>query len=144
MSNLYVVAYDGSPASHRTLDFAVDCAERAGAQLLIAHVLEWSPYSFLTPEEVEERHTRRTEELERAKAALMDPIVESLAAKGVTPRTVIRYGHVAEVLNDIVAKEGGSQLFVGRTGHTGMAARLFGAVTISLAQAATVPCTIVP
>ena len=144
MSSLYVVAYDGSPASHRAIDFAVDCAERAGAELLIAHVLEWSPYSFLTPEEVEERHTRRTEELERAKTAVIDPIVESLAAKGITPRTVIRYGHVAEVLSDIATKEGASQIFVGRTGHTGVAGRLFGAVTISLAQAAPVPCTIVP
>ena len=144
MSNLYVVAYDGSAASERALDFAVDCAGRASAELLIAHVLEWSPYSFLTPEELEERHMRRAEELERAKTAVIDPVVERLAAKGVTPRTAIRYGNVAEVLCDIAEKEGASQLVIGRTGHTGMAARVFGSVPMSLAQASPVPCTIVP
>ena len=144
MSNLYVVAYDGSPSSERALNFAVDRAGLSGAALLIAHVLEWSPYSFLTPEELEERHKRRAEELERAKTAVIDPVVKRLAAKGVTARTEMRYGNVAEVLCDIAEKEGASQLFIGRTGHTGMAARVFGSVPMSLAQAAPVPCTIVP
>ncbi len=144
MSNLYVVAYDGSAAGRRALDYAVDCVGRAGAELLVAHVLEWSPYSFLTPEELEERHMRRTEEMERAKTAVIDPVVAELEAKGVSPRTVIRYGNVAQVLCDIAEKEGASQLVVGRTGDGSLSARVFGSVTISLAQAAPVPCTIVP
>jgi nucleotide-binding universal stress UspA family protein len=56
MSEKYIVACDGSAASERALNFAVAHAQTTGASILIAHVLEWSPYSFLTPEELEERH----------------------------------------------------------------------------------------
>ena len=84
MSNKYVVACDGSAASERALAYAIDHARRDGASLLVAHVLEWSPYSFLTPEELEERHKRRGEELARAKTALIDPILESISNRRVT------------------------------------------------------------
>ena len=63
MPNIYLVAYDGSPTSRRTAEFAAERAKLANAHLHIVHVLEWSPYSFLTQEELAERHQRRTEEL---------------------------------------------------------------------------------
>jgi len=69
MSGKFVVGYDGSEAAQRALDFAIDRAAAQGGSVLIAHVLEWSPYSFLTPNELEERHKRRREELERAETA---------------------------------------------------------------------------
>ena len=59
MSKKFVVACDGSPAAGRALKFAIEQAKSGGASLLLVHVLEWSPYSFLTPEELEERHKRR-------------------------------------------------------------------------------------
>jgi nucleotide-binding universal stress UspA family protein len=77
MSEKYIVACDGSSASERALDFAVANAKSTGASILVAHVLEWSPYSFLTPEELEERHKRRAEELDRAQKAVVDKIVKS-------------------------------------------------------------------
>ena len=66
MPTKYVVACDGSSASGRAVKAAVEQAKLTGASLLLVHVLEWSPYSFLTPEEIEERHKRRSEELKRA------------------------------------------------------------------------------
>lgn len=144
MTTKYVVACDGSPASERALKFAVDEARQHGAEIVIAHVLEWSPYSFLTPEELEERHKRRAEELERAREALVKPLLKSVADSGVKIDSVIRYGHVAETLVDIVEKAGARQMFIGRTGHGGLAARVFGSVASTMAQIAPVPCTIVP
>ena len=144
MSNKYVVACDGSPASARALQFAIDQAKTDGASIMIAHVLEWSPYSFLTPEELEERHARRNDELKRAQTAVVDPLVESASSEGIEIDSVIRYGHVAETLADIAEKEAASQLFIGRTGQTGLAARVFGSVAGTMAQIAPVPCTIVP
>ncbi len=140
----YIVACDGSPASARALDFAIDHANTTGASILVAHVLEWSPYSFLTPEEIEERHKRRGEELDRAKKALVDPIVSAAAAKGVAIDTVIKYGHVADTLAAIASSEGAAQMFIGRTGQTSLKTRLFGSVASTIAQIAPVPCTIVP
>ena len=144
MSNKYVVACDGSPASARALQFAIDQAKSNGASILIAHVLEWSPYSFLTPEEIEERHKRRSEELDRAKTALVDKLVEHVSSAGIKVESEIRYGHVTETLADIAKQEGVSQLFIGRMGQSNIAARVFGSVAGTMAQIAPVPCTIVP
>lgn len=144
MSNKYVVACDGSSASERALKFAVNEAAKHGAEIVLAFVLEWSPYSFLTPEEIEERHKRRKEELERARDSLVKPLLDSVAKSGVKITPEIRYGHVSETLVDIVEKEGAKQLFIGRTGHSEFTARVFGSVASTLAQISPVPCTIVP
>jgi nucleotide-binding universal stress UspA family protein len=144
MSAKYVVACDGSKASGRALKFAIEQAKSCGASLLLVHVLEWSPYSFLTPEELEDRHKRRNEELERAKTALIDPLVESTMAEGVEASAVIRYGHVTETIAEIAEQEGASQIFIGRTGHSNLVKIVFGSVASAMAQIAPVPCTIVP
>lgn len=144
MSTKYVVACDGSPSSARALQFAIDSAKTNEASILIAHVLEWSPYTFLTPEELEERHKRRGEELSRAKKALVDPLINSVENEGIKVSSVVKYGHVAETLAEIAKQEAASQVFIGRTGHSSLATRFFGSVAGTMAQIAPVPCTIVP
>ena len=144
MSERYVVAHDGSEAGRRAVDFAARQAEGGGATLLVAHVLEWSPYSFLTKDEIAERHLRREEELERARGAIIEPVLRELAARGLSVESELRYGHVVETLVEIARDTAATQLFIGRTGQTGMVSRLFGSVAGSLAQVSPVPCTIVP
>lgn len=144
MSTKYVVACDGSPASGRALKLAVEQAKINKASLLLVHVLEWSPYSFLTPEELEERHKRRGEEVKRAHTALIDPLVETVTAEGVSAKAIIRYGHVTETLAQVAEQEGAAQIFVGRTGQSSLAKLVFGSVAAAMAQIAPVPCTIVP
>ena len=144
MTVKYVVGYDGSPASRRAASFALDQARASGATLIVAHVLEWSPYSFLTPQEIEERHKRRGEELARAREALIDPLLAELADSGVEVEPVIRYGHIADTICDIAEQQGAAQLFIGRDGSSEIAARVFGSVAGSIMQTTPVPCTIVP
>lgn len=144
MSLKYIVACDGSAASERAIKVAVEQAKLSGASLLLVHVLEWSPYSFLTPEELEERHKRRNEELKRAQVALVDPLIKSLSDEGVQASAIIRYGHVTQTLADIAEKEGAAQMFIGRTGESALSRLVFGTVAAALAQIAPVPCTIVP
>jgi nucleotide-binding universal stress UspA family protein len=144
MADTYIAAYDGSDAGRRAVDLALSQAKASGAKLVIAHVLEWSPYSFLTQEELAERHKRRNEELDRAAKAVIRPLEDALKGKGVKIETVIKYGHVAETLCDIAKAQGASQIFIGRTGHSTIVERIFGSVAGSLAQIAPVPCTIVP
>ena len=144
MSLKYVVACDGSTASGRAIKVAVEQAKLSGASLLLVHVLEWSPYSFLTPEELEERHKRRNEELKRAQEALLDPVIKSLSDEGIEASAVIRYGHVAQTLAEIAEKEGAAQMFIGRTGESTLSKLVFGSVAATMAQIAPVPCTIVP
>ena len=144
MTNLVVVGYDGSPASRRAVDYAIAGAALSGASVQVAYVLEWSPYTFLTPEELEERHKRRSEELERAKSAVTDPLLAEVGGGKVEVTAEIRYGHVAETLCKIAEEGGASQVVVGRTGGGAIAARVFGSVANSLAQISPVPCTLVP
>ena len=144
MTGCYVVAYDGSPAGRRAVDFAVALARATGAGIVVAHVLDWSPYSFLTKEEIAERHKRREEELARARTAILAPLTEALRAGGTEVETEIRYGKVVDTLLDIARDRGAAQIVTGRTGEAGLANRLFGSVAGTLAQVSPVPVTIVP
>lgn len=119
-------------------------ARAEGNSIVIAHVLEWSPYSFLTPSEVEERHRRRTEELQRAETAILAPVVAEVEQAGIPVATVLRYGHIAETMARIAKDEDAAMLIIGRMGHSGFAARIFGSVAATLAQASPVPVVIVP
>lgn len=144
MSGKFVVGYDGSEAANRALDFAVERAKAQGGSVLVAHVLEWSPYSFLTPTELEERHKRRGEELARAESSIMAQVKSRLADSGVDVETVIKYGHIANTLSTICSDCNATQIVIGRDGETSLGSRVFGSVASTLAQSAPVPCTIVP
>ena len=144
MSKIFVVGYDDSPSSRRAVDYVLAQAEEQKAGIVIAHVLEWSPYSFLTPEELEERHQRRKEELSRAEAAVIQPLVDQIAQKGIQVESELRYGNIADTLCEIAKEKNASQLVVGRTGDAGVVSRIFGSVAAALAQSSSVPCTIIP
>lgn len=140
---IYVVAYDGDDQS--VLDFAISRAKRNGASLHLIHVLEWSPYSFLTPQELEERHKRRQEEMARAESVVMAPAIDRAKEAGVEPVSgELRYGSVPELVSEIAAQKQATFLYVGRSGNSSLSARVFGSVPIALAQISTVPVVIVP
>jgi nucleotide-binding universal stress UspA family protein len=138
-----IVAYDGTASAKRAVQFAAGQAKAGGGTVHLVHVLEWSPYSFLTPEELNERHKRREEELTRAKA-LVQPVVDDLKAKGVEASCEIRHGHAGELLCEIAEDKRARQIFIGRIGSTSIAARLMGSLALTLVQASPVPVTVVP
>ncbi len=144
MSDIYLVGYDGSDAAHRALDFAISNSTNSGAPIILTHVLEWSPYKFLTPMELEERHKRRREELQRADEVIIQPVLTRLKEAGIEASAVVRYGHIAELIAAIAEETHASQIFIGRDGENGLSARVFGSVAGTLVQIAPVPCTIVP
>ncbi len=140
----FLVAQDSDQDGRRVLDYAIDRARRDGARLVIMHVLEWSPYSFLTPEELEERHVRRREEMERAQAALIDPAVAHARAAGVEAEGELKYGSVIRRLAEAARAHEAALVFVGRSGSDSIGARIFGSVPLGLAQLCTVPLVLVP
>ncbi|MEK0162651.1 universal stress protein [Phaeobacter sp. A36a-5a] len=144
MASKIVVGYDGSTSARSALNFALGVAKAQGGSIVVAHVLEWSPYSFLSAAELAERHKRRTEELERAETALIQPLLKDVETSGVEVTATVKYGNIAEVLVSIAKSEGANHVVIGRTGHSALSSRLFGSVAGSLAQAAPVPVTIVP
>lgn len=144
MALCYVVAVDGGEGSKSTARYALEKARHANAELKILHVLEWSPYSFLTPDELAERHKRRGEELKRAQSAICDPMVKALNAGSVPVSTEVRYGNIAQVINDYAKEVGASQIFLGRNNGTQIASRVFGSVPGTLIQISDIPVTVVP
>lgn len=141
---VFVVAYEGDDDSGTLLEYAIERARKEDAALHIVHVLEWSPYSFLTPQEVEERHSRRKEELARAKAVIIDPAVVKASDAGLSATGEIRYGQVVELIAEIARQKSAAMIFVGRSGSNSISARVFGSVPLGLAQIAPVPTVIVP
>ena len=55
MSKVLLVGVDCSSCSDRALAYAADRADASKAQLIVVHVIDWSPFSFNTPQENEER-----------------------------------------------------------------------------------------
>jgi nucleotide-binding universal stress UspA family protein len=144
MTSTFLVAVDGSEGSDRAVEFATERALAGKAKLILAYIIEWSPYSFHTPEELAERHGRREEEIERAQTKLLGPVTESLKSKGVEVEQVVRHGHTSETLAKLAGEYDASQIFIGRKGESRVAALLFGSVTASLVQTSPVPVTVVP
>lgn len=144
MTGQFVVAVDGSAGSERALQTAIVLAKVADAALTLVHIIEWSPFSFHTPDELAERHGRREEELERARDALLGPAEATAKAAGVSCETVVRHGHPAETLIEIAEATKASQIFIGRKGQSKMGSLLFGSVAGSLVQISSIPVTVVP
>ncbi|MGV6804114.1 MAG: universal stress protein [Ruegeria sp.] len=144
MTTKIVIGLDGTETGERAVEFAKDLANRIDAcELLVAYVIEWSPYTFQTPEENAQRHKRREEEVQLATTRVVDPAVEALKAAGFSARGIVRHGDVAETLNDITVENGGSQIVVGRSSADGIKKRIFGSSTQNLVMHADVPVTVV-
>ena len=144
MSKVLLVGYDCSECSGRALDYATAWAESSKHQLIVAHVIQWSPFSFNTPQENEERPKRREAELDRAHKEIVDPVVSDLRAKGIFARGVIRHGHPAETLSAVAQEFGVTNIIIGRTGSSRIKTQLFGSVANTLVQIALEPVTVVP
>ncbi|WP_171178136.1 universal stress protein [Ruegeria sp. HKCCD8929] len=144
MTAKIVIGLDGTEAGERAIAFAKDLAGRIdGSELLVVYVIEWSPFTFQTPEENAQRHKRREEEIETAMTRVVTPAVESLKAAGFSAQGVVRHGDVAETLNAITVENNGSQIVVGRSSADGFTKRIFGSATQNLVMHADVPVTVV-
>lgn len=144
MSKVLLVGFDCSECSGRALEYAVEWAEASKHQLIIAHVIDWSPYSFNTPQENEERHKRREAELDRAHKEIIDPVVSELRERGIYARGVIRHGHPAETLCTVAEEFGVTNIIIGKTGSSRIKTQLFGSVANTLVQTSQQAVTVVP
>ena len=144
MSKKFIVGIDDSEDSFRAAEYAVSIAKTTDVSIHLIHVLEWSPYSFLTPSELDERHKRRGEELERANNALINPMIEKLETTDHKITGKVEYGGIAETIVKYCEEIDADQIFIARTGDSQFATRVFGSVPSTLVQIAKVPVTVVP
>jgi len=144
MSSVLMVGIDCSECGDRAIEYAIDHAKRSDAKLFVAHVIEWSPFSFSTVEENFTRHKRREEELKRAYSEVIDPVVNRLEAEGVSAVGLLRHGNVANTLNELAKENGVTNIILGRQGTSKLKAHVFGSVGSHLVQVAECPVTVVP
>jgi nucleotide-binding universal stress UspA family protein len=140
-----VVGLDGSPQGERALAHVRAVARLQGdTRIVLAFVIEWTPYSFHTPDELAERHRRREQEIEQARAHVLEPAAKALAAEGFDVATEVRHGDPADLLDAIARENGAQAIIVARVGQRGLRQRIFGGVTGKLVAHASVPVTVVP
>ncbi len=144
MTTKLVIGLDGHGSGERAVVFAKRTAEMIGnCELLVVYVIEWSPYSFQTPEENAERHKRREEEISMAMSRVVEPAVAALTDSGAKARGIVRHGDVAETIITIVNEEKADQIVVSRSSEGGFTQRIFGSATSNLVMSASVPVTVV-
>jgi len=144
MNQVFLVGIDCSQCSQRALDYAASLAKANRARLVVVHVIEWSPYSFNTPMENEMRHKRREDELERAHAEIVDPVVQEMRDQGIDAQGLIRHGHTADTIAQLANEVGATNIIIGRKGTSTIKTHLFGSVPSMLVQIADQPVTVVP
>lgn len=144
MSSVLMVGVDCSECGERAVAYAAEYAKKSKARLYVAHIIEWSKFSFSTVEENFERHKRREEELQRAHSEVIGPIVNRLKAEGLDVAGLVRHGHVADTLNALAVENGVTNIILGRQGTSKLKAHVFGSVGSRLVQVAACAVTVVP
>ena len=144
MTQVLLVGTDCSECSHRAVDYAAKWAKLSNLHLYIVHVIQWSPFTFSTLQENEERHMRREAELERAHTQILDPIVADLRSKGVDAEGVVLHGNPAETLSALANELDATNIIIGRKGESLIKAKLFGSVASTLVQISDHPVTVIP
>ncbi len=139
-----VVGLDGSGADGQAVRFARELSQSVGeCELLLVYVIEWSPFTFQTPEENAERHKRREEEIATAKERVVDPAVAALSSDGIAAQGLVRHGNVADTLDAVARECGARQIVVGRSDAKSLSTRIFGSSTANLVMHSSVPVTVV-
>lgn len=140
-----VVGVDTSEASKRAVQFAcrLQSSELVGAMLLV-HVVPWSPFSFNTPQENEQRHAQHEAEIQATEEQVLHPMQRIAEEHSGNADVMVRHGDPVQVLEEIAKQESARLLIVGRTGDTGIRQRLFGGLPSHLVQSSSIPVVVVP
>ncbi|MDE0309248.1 MAG: universal stress protein [Acidiferrobacterales bacterium] len=144
MKENILVALDGSECGERALAAATKHAQITDSRLFLTYVIDWSPYTFNTPEENEQRHQRRESEIQKASETIVNPKAQELKDAGLDTETVVRHGKIAETLVNLTSELDIDQIFIGKIGESRLQTMIFGSVTAALVQTSSVPVTVVP
>jgi nucleotide-binding universal stress UspA family protein len=143
LETIYLVGVDGSNCGQRAIEYVMERARENGGKILAAHVIEWSPYSFSTPEENEHRHQRREQELTRARDEILAPVVERFREAGIPGEGLAAHGHVAKTVVRLAQEHEVTCIVLGRKGSSRLA-QFFGSVASHVVQISDRPVTVVP
>ncbi len=143
-----LVGVDRSDASKRALEFTLRRAKLNEWRVKVVHIINWSPYSYVMPEEFEGQKGAMRDQTAKAQQEVLDPLLEWAASEklsdGVELVAEVRHGRPSEDLSDLAAHEGHDMIIVGRVGEANLRSAIFGSTASRLAQHAPVPTLVVP
>ena len=144
MTATVIVGIDGSEPSRRAVAYAITLAQAQDVNLVVAHVIPWSPYSFNTPADNEERHEKKQEELKAATTQIIEPAVQAVSGSACDVTPVVRHGDPVDTLVALASEFAATAIIVGRTGDSRVKRALFGSIPGHLVHESTIPVTVVP
>lgn len=110
--NTVLVGVDGSDSSRRAMAFACERARQLDLELLVVHVIPWSPYSFNTPTENEYRHAQKQFEIDAAQDQVVKPARALAEEAGVPVEGLVRHGDPIDLLLDLATSKDVSHIVV--------------------------------
>ena len=128
-----LVGYDGSEASKKALNKAIELSREFNAQLCIVGVVrpfEFAAIDFIPPEEIEEYEK---EELTKEERYLKEA-VEIANKEGIQPQTKVMEGEPAEELMTYADENGCDLIVVGYRGVGGFKRMLLGSTASNLVK----------
>lgn len=135
--NAILVAVDGSPASDRAVQHALDMiATGCAAELHLLNVqpnISGAVATFVSRDQIDSHHR---DEGQKALAS-------AVALAGTAAKTHIGVGRHGEIVADFAKKVGAGLVVLGTRGHTGLAGVLLGSVAQDVIAHAKVPVTLV-
>ena len=137
MPKKILFAFDGSDASQRAFDVALEMAEKFQAPLLVLAVVRLP--EPITSLELGALLDNAKEHYEQSFAGLR----ERAAARGVALETAIEVGHPAEHIVGRAEREHYDHIIMGRSGTTQFARLLLGSVSERVLSYAHCPVTVV-
>lgn len=145
----FLVATDGSPESDATLEYAIDLADAAGANLTVVHAVQPRIRSGgLEPTQSLSDAERRlivenVEDAEERGEAILERTAERVSEAGVEVDTALLYGNPVEAIVEYADANGYDGIFVGHRGLSDRAESLLGSTANELVRRATIPVTVV-
>ncbi len=144
MAQIILVGTDGSQGADKAIEFALQHAKNYEMSLEVVHVIEWTPYSFELPEELEIRHKMRESEIKSADEQIIAPILAKYGDQGVEIIGTVRHGDVSEVLCELAQAHEVAHIVLGKKGRSRIQELLHGNVVGRMVQVSPVPISIVP
>lgn len=119
-----LLATDFSECSERALSYAVGAARRYRSALHLAHVVPINTYYLAGPDAL----GVAVEQAQREAAAVIARLEQEHRLEGVQHHTWVVRGYVAEMLQELIARERIDLVVVGTHGRTGLSKLVLGSV----------------
>jgi nucleotide-binding universal stress UspA family protein len=138
-----LIPVDGSPASLRAVDFAIEMvAQDPSTSLVLLHVQNTRAIELAGASEAMDTEWLR-EAGSRASAKALKDAIGKCEHAGVASEALVRTGQIAEAVGQVAREENVKHIVMGTRGLGGIQGLLLGSVAMQVVHLAEVPITLI-